>query len=78
LRAHAGKDHDAGPTNLIIALPLLNLSCPIQKLADNNKGPEVMARIKLRDELQKLLVWYSNLQTPPAEFTDVKSTAAVI
>jgi len=47
-------------------------------LADDDKGPEVMARMKLRDELQKLLVWYSNLPTPPAEFIDVKGTAAVI
>jgi hypothetical protein len=28
LRAHTKKDHDAGPNNSIIALPLLNLSRP--------------------------------------------------
>jgi hypothetical protein len=34
--------------------------------------------MKMQDKLQKLLVWYSNLPTPPAEFIDMKGTAAVI
>jgi hypothetical protein len=46
-----------------------------QKQQDTKKRARPL---KMRDELQKLLVWYSNLPTPPAEFINIKGTAAAI